>query len=267
MTHPNKQKPSLAQRVRAREPLVGLVVKMPNHALIESAGYSGFDLVVLDTEHGLGDGEQLEHHLRAADSVDLPVVVRIGSHESIDALRALDAGAAGVIFPHVNTAAEARQAVDAAHYPPIGQRGLALSTRAGRHSSVTLTEHLARAREETVVIAQIEHVDGVENVEEIIRTHHLDAVWLGPSDLSMSVGHPGDQDHPDYLGAVQLVVDAISNRPEVSLAVIASDADSVGTWNARGATIFLVPSPDIVAPALRRFVSSARSALEPTATH
>src|SRR5262245_35125759 len=105
---------------------------MPAPATLELAGHTGFDFALIDTEHGIADGQQLEHHLRAADSAGLDCVVRVGANDSTEILRALDAGARGVVVPHVTTAAEAAAAVRAAHYPPIGKRGLALSTRAGR---------------------------------------------------------------------------------------------------------------------------------------
>lgn len=95
---------------------------------------AGFDFAFIDGEHGSGEALELEHHVRAAESFGMPAVVRIASHQPSEILRALDIGAEGIIIPHVNTWAEAEAVVKAAHYPPIGRRGLATTTRAGRHA-------------------------------------------------------------------------------------------------------------------------------------
>src|SRR5690348_10268232 len=126
----------MQRRLAAGEPLTGLIVKMPAPAQVEAAGHAGFDFVLLDTEHGPGDGLALEEHLRAAA---IPVLVRVRSPDAI--LGALDAGAAGVVVPHVLDPAGAEAAVAAAHYPPRGRRGIALSTRAGGYGTVSLDEH------------------------------------------------------------------------------------------------------------------------------
>lgn len=164
---------TLVSRIRRREQLLGLIIKLPNPALVEVAGHLGYDFVLLDTEHGAADTLELEHHLRAADSAGIDVLVRVGANEPLQILRALDAGATGIIAPHVDTPQEAAQAVNAAHYPPVGKRGLAASTRAGRHSTSTLADHLDRARRETTVVVQIEDKKAVDHAPaiEIGRAH------------------------------------------------------------------------------------------------
>lgn len=183
MSTNGKEPVSFVERLRSKEELLGLIVKMPGHALLEVAGHLGFDFALIDTEHGSGGTGDLENHLRAAGSAGLDVVVRVGANNSLPVLRALDAGAQGVIVPHVDTPQDAEAAVQSAHYPPIGARGLAASTRAGRFSTDTLTEHLERARRETTVIVQIEDIAAVEHGYQIASTEHIDAVWLGPGDL------------------------------------------------------------------------------------
>lgn len=250
---------SLAARMRNGDPMLGLVVKMPNQALIESAGYAGFDLIVIDTEHGLGDGIELEHHLRAADSARVPALVRLGGQAPIEALRALDAGAAGIIVPHVNGPEDALRAVQSAHYPPLGERGFAMSTRAGRHASVTVADHLEHAAVETVVIVQVEHALAVENIVDILATDHLDGIWVGPSDLSISLGQPGAYDHPVFQQAMDTILAASALHGDKTLAVVATDATAVHKWLERGATMFLAPSPALTTPALRAFVTGVNA--------
>ncbi len=239
MTSTTFNKTRLSERIRGREQIVGLIVKMPNPAVVEVAGHLGFDFVLIDTEHGLGETDQLEHHLRAADSAGIDVIVRVGANDPLQALRALDAGARGIIVPHVDTTQDAAAAVRIGHYPPVGTRGLATSTRAGRHSTGTLEAHLDRARRETVVIVQVEDRRAVANAWEIAATPHVDAVWLGPSDLSMSLGHPGEADHSDVVTAVDSIVDGVNRAENAALCVVVDSEDSVPNWRARGASVVL----------------------------
>ena len=163
------------------------MAKLPCAAQVEIAGYAGFDVVILDTEHGPGETSALEEHVRAADAAGLPALVRVGAVGEI--LAALDAGAAGVVVPHVLDAAGAEAAVAAAHYPPRGRRGLALSTRAGRYGAVSLADHLRRAAAETCVIVQIEDREAVAAADAILAVPGVSAVLIGAADLAMSLGH------------------------------------------------------------------------------
>src|ERR1700722_968583 len=161
------RKLSLRQRLLGGETVYGLVVKAPAPALVEMCAAAGFDFAFIDGEHGGAEAQELEHHVRAGESFGMPSVVRIGSHQPSEILRALDIGAEGIIVPHVNTRAEAEAVVQAAHYPPIGRRGLATTTRAGRHSFSNLKEHLRSAQENTLIAVQIEDPEAIEHVEEI----------------------------------------------------------------------------------------------------
>jgi 4-hydroxy-2-oxoheptanedioate aldolase len=115
---------SLRRRLLDGETVYGLVIKAPAPALVEMCAAAGFDFAFIDGEHGSGEALELEHHVRAAESFGMPAVVRVGSHQPGEILRALDIGAEGIIVPHVNTGAEAEAVVLAAHYPPVGRRGL-----------------------------------------------------------------------------------------------------------------------------------------------
>lgn len=253
----------LAARLRAGSPQLGAIVKMPSPATVELLGHTGFDLAVLDTEHGAGGTDALEHHLRAADSVGLEAVVRVGGLDRAEILRALDAGASGVIVPHISTGAEARLAVAAAHYPPLGSRGLALSTRAGQQGTRPLAEHLRRAAADTVVIAQIEDATAVDNALEIAATPYLNAVWVGPGDLSLSLGHPGDLAHPDVDRAIGRVVEGVRRARNAALCVLVDDEHQARAWEARGASLLLFSAVALFAERLGRVAADARLAAFP----
>ncbi|MDQ2847234.1 MAG: aldolase/citrate lyase family protein [Actinomycetota bacterium] len=194
---------SLAERLRARAPLLGTLVRMPNEALIEMTALVGMDFVVIDTEHGPGDQIPLSHHLMAAAAAGVPALVRICDPSEI--LRVLDLGAAGIIAPHISTAAEAEAIVRAAHYPPRGQRGFATYTRSGRHGLIGAEEHLRRVTTGTAVIVMIEDGAGVLAAQQIAAVDGVDGLFVGPADLAVSLGLPGLQADPQVVSAIEQV--------------------------------------------------------------
>ena len=241
----------LAARIAGGDTAYGVIVKMPAPALVELVGHTGFDLVVIDTEHGTADDSELEHHLRAADSAGVPALVRVGSNNPQSILRALDAGATGVIVPHVSDPEDAQAAVRAAHYPPVGRRGLALSTRAGRFGTVPLHEHLAHAAASTIVVAQIEDKQAVPRSARVAATPGLNAVWIGPSDLSLSLGLPGQLAHPTVVGAIDHIAAEVTASAHCALCVLVDSVDQAAQWRRRGARIVLFNSTAILADQLR----------------
>lgn len=245
----------LAQILRDDEPVQGLIVKMPAPSVVEMAAYAGFDFVFIDAEHGMGDDEALEHHIRAADAAGIPCIVRIGELSAIQILRALDAGATGIVVPHVGDVEAAERAVRFAHYPPFGQRGLAVSTRAGQQGTVGLPEHVKQARLSTIVIVQVEDSEAVDRVEEIVTVPRVDAVFLGPTDLSMSLGHPGELDHPVVALAIERVANAVVANGRPALCVLASNEEERTAWLARGARIILFTAHGLFNERLRQVAS------------
>ncbi|WP_328608608.1 aldolase/citrate lyase family protein [Amycolatopsis sp. NBC_00345] len=243
---------SLRSRIARAETLYGLILKMPSHAMVEMAGHEGFDLVLLDTEHGSADTGELEQHLRAADAAGIPVLVRVGGPQPTVILRALDAGAAGIVVPHVSTAEAAEAAVRAAHYPPRGERSLALSTRAARYGGTGLADHLAGAARDTVVVVQAEDRQAVRNCRAIAGTAGVDAVWIGPTDLSLSLGVPGQLEHPGYQAAVDEIAAAVTAAPDCALGLLADHRDPAGDPGHRAASIFFFNHTTLVADTLRR---------------
>lgn len=247
----NNHEPSVAERLRRGETVYGLLTKMPSTAIVELGGHVGFDFVVLDTEHGAAGSDSLEHHIRAADAVGTETVVRVGAPEPIDTLRALDAGASGVIVPHVNDAEAAGRAVRVAHYPPKGERGLAVSTRAGRQGMSDVKDHIGRALENTMVIVQVEHTEALENISEIASAEHINAIFLGPSDLSLSLGHPGEMDHPSVISAIDLITRTVVAADSTKLCVLASSEEEARDWEEKGARMILFSASALLGERLK----------------
>ncbi|WP_432541471.1 HpcH/HpaI aldolase family protein [Kineococcus sp. SYSU DK002] len=182
---------SLRERAHAGEKLLGVLVRTPCEELVEMAAVAGFDYVVLDCEHGPGDLVPLRQHLVLAAVHGVPVVVRVGSGDPGMVLRVLDQGAEGVLVPHVDDAAQAAAAVASAHYPPLGHRGFATYSRAGRFGTVDPQAHREDQLRRTLVLAMVESPAGAAAAEEILRTPGLDGIMVGPADLAAATG-PGD---------------------------------------------------------------------------
>ncbi len=163
----------------------------------------GFDWLVIDLEHTAIDFAEMHSMIQVADLSGTAPLVRVGDNDPLIIKRALDSGAAGIVVPMVNTAEQARAAVAAAYYPPLGSRGVGLSRAQGY--GVGFPEYRTRASSETIVIAQIEHVDAATNLEAILAVDGIDGFIVGPYDLSGSVNEPGNFDHPGVRGALDRI--------------------------------------------------------------
>lgn len=251
----NTDERSLRRRLLDGETVYGLVIKAPAPALVEMCAAAGFDFAFIDGEHGSGEALELEHHVRAAESFGMPAVVRIGSHQPGEILRALDIGAEGIIVPHVNTRAVAEAIVQAAHYPPIGRRGLATTTRAGRHAFSNLKEHLHSAEQNTLIAVQVEDPEAIEHVEEIASVRYIDCVFIGPADLSLGLGYPGESDHPIVVEAFNRICSAVASKPNVKLGSFGRDARDAKAWTAKGASFVALASTLLIAQKFREVVA------------
>jgi len=248
---------SLRARLDAGEPLRALLVKMPAPGEVELAGHAGFDVVILDTEHGPASGSLLEHHLRAADAARVPALVRVpGSPtpqppDSAAIQAALDAGAQGVVVPHVSSPETAQAVAAAARYPPRGTRGFALTTRAGRYATTALNAHLAGADARTLVLVQIEDREAVGRAHEILSVDGIDGVLIGTGDLSLSLGHPGESGHPAVGAAVDEILHAAAAAGRHAAMVLGDPAQIAGA-ESRGVTLSVLVDTQLVRDAFTR---------------
>lgn len=198
---------SLRARALGGEKLLGALLRMPSEELVEMLAVAGFDFVLIDCEHGPADITALRHHIALAAVHGVPVVVRVGEGDRGQILRVLDQGAEGVLAPHLDTAADAAALVDAALYPPVGSRGFATYSRAGRFGETPPDEHLARFLDDTLVLGMIESPAGVRNADAVIATPRLDGILVGPADLAASSG-PDDLPVAEAIGTVHAALAA-----------------------------------------------------------
>jgi 4-hydroxy-2-oxoheptanedioate aldolase len=216
--HRAEESLSLKARIRAGDQLLGVLLRLPAEELVEMAALSGFDFVFLDCEHGPADVVEVRRHIVLAQLHGVPSLVRVGSGEPTLVLRVLDAGAAGVIAPHIDTPAAAHALVGSAHYPPVGHRGFATYSRAGRFGSVDPEAYRKSALAETVVVIMIESPEGVRHAAEIAAVPGVDAVMIGVADLR-AASSAGDLPFED---AVRTVNDAVADSAAARLDIVPS---------------------------------------------
>ncbi len=205
---------SLKQRIVNRELSVGSWLSFGYTPVCEMMAKAGFDWLVVDMEHTAIDTWQAQQLIQIIDLAGCVPLVRVGSNEPLIIKRVMDAGAHGVIVPMVNSRADAQKAVDAIQYPPLGSRGVGLA-RAQAYG-VGFEEYRRWARDESVLIVQIEDIEGVTNLEDILAVEGVDGFIVGPYDLSGSLGVPGDFDHPSVVDALKEVERCIQKGRKVA---------------------------------------------------
>ncbi|MDR3592966.1 MAG: aldolase/citrate lyase family protein [Negativicutes bacterium] len=204
---PNRMK----EKIRQRQAALGLSLMIPSPQLVEMAGKIGFDWVLIDCEHGSIGLETVELMVMAAEACGITAIVRPPKNDPETVLQYLDRGVGGIQAPHVNTAAEAAQIVAAAKYHPEGARSLAVGTRsAGYGLRLDLDKYTSQANHELLVCVQIEDKEALGNIGEIAAVPGIDVLFVGPSDLSQSLGYPGQSGHPVVQEAINSAFAAIA---------------------------------------------------------
>jgi 4-hydroxy-2-oxoheptanedioate aldolase len=198
---------NLKRRLLAGESALGTFLDISSPVVVEIAAAAGFDFVVVDTEHGPLTIENAEAIVRAAEAAGIGAVVRVRENDPPQIMRALDIGATGVQIPLISTGEDAERAAKSAKYAPLGMRGLHPATRAVRFGKEATPGFTDRLNEETMVVIHIEGIEGVRNIDAILAVPHIDVIFIGPYDLSCSLGVPGQADHPQVKEAIRTVVE------------------------------------------------------------
>ena len=208
------------------QPVLGGWTLTGHPAVAEIMAAEGFDFLVADMEHTPISVEAFYHIALAAKGTDCDVLARLPSCDAVLAKQVLDLGAAGIIVPSVNTPAEAAQSVAMAKFPPAGIRGASLCRATGFGSR--FSEYFQAHNDEVLVVVMLEHITAVQNADAILATPGLDAVLIGPYDLSASMGLAGQLQHPDVLAAQETILDACRRRQVAAgIHVVPVDAGEV----------------------------------------
>ena len=226
------------ERLLAGELLAGTWVKTPHPHVVEVLSLTSLDCLVLDAEHAPFDRGSLDICIMAARAGGKTILVRPADASHAQILNALDCGADGVILPHIRTAEEAADAVKACHYTS-GGRGYAGSSRAAGYTTKGMAAHRAAAKN-VIIIAQIEDIEGVDNIDAIARVEGIDALFIGRADLTISYGAETPDD-PVVVDAVDRIVAAGKAAGRVTGMFLGRVSD-VPLWRGKGASLFILGS-------------------------
>ena len=249
----------LKEKLQRGEVVYGPFLNCSYEAYIEIIGMAGFDFCVVDMEHGPLSVETAEDLCRAGQGAGLSPIVRVRKNDAPQIQRALDIGSSGVQIPQIETREDGERAVRAAKYAPEGMRGVSFFTRAGDymlHGSEGLTTGLNK---EQIVVIHIEGVPGLENLEEVVQVPGIDVVFLGPYDLSQSMGIPGQINDPRVVQGMEKAVKIIRDSGKAA-GTFANDATASKRWTDVGVQyIALGCDVGIFGDACKALVEGARA--------
>jgi 2-keto-3-deoxy-L-rhamnonate aldolase RhmA len=255
------------QRLEQGEPVLGCFLSLGSALTSEIMGSAGYDWGLIDLEHGAGSEADALGQMQGLAAAGTIAIVRVESNERQRVHRVLDFGAHGVMFPRIDTAADAVKAVAAMRYPPAGVRGVAFSNRSCGYGS-NFRPYLTSTNLLTVI--QIETQTAIDNVQEIAAVDGVDVLFVGPWDLSHSLGVLGDFEHPAFKAAVDQTVRAARAHGK-ALGILLPSAGELGRFHALGFR-FIASGSDAVllhlaAKSLVETLTKARTELQKSATN
>lgn len=237
---------SLKRRLKDGEIVFGPWCVIPSGSVMNIIASAGFDFVVIDLEHGPASFETAEEMCRAAQSEQVTPIIRLGQISEEHILKSLDIGAEGLLVAHVETPKDVRDVVGLSKYYPIGKRGFSPYTRAGKYSGDDITEHARRQNEETLVGVILEGKRGIDNIEAILETEHLDLVYIGAYDLSQAMGMPGEVWHSEIKREMEKCVRKIRDAKIAVGGYVARNKDDMA-WMVDIGMQFITYLPDCAA--------------------
>lgn len=206
---------NLKKRLQQQEVLMGCWLNLGSSLTAELIGYAGFDWALIDLEHGSGNEKDAIAQLQALKSTGTGAIIRVESNDKRRIQRALDIGAEGIMVPQIKTKEDIRTAISGMYYSPEGERGVAKMIRATGFGE-NFNAYREGSKETILSIVQIETKEALDNVEEIAKMDGVDVLFVGPSDLTMSLGVFGQIEHPEYKNALKKIMEAVKKAGKVA---------------------------------------------------
>jgi 4-hydroxy-2-oxoheptanedioate aldolase len=253
--------PTFRKRLQQGEVVVGPLTGVPSVQLVDMLALADYDFVMLDCEHGPVDDQDLESLCRVIRLRGKAPLCRVRDQHPKSILRALDAGALGVMIPGVEDAQAAREVAAACRYAPEGSRGLFAGTAANDWGAAPTAAYMRDANASVVCIVQVESGRSVDNAAAIAAVPGVDGIVIGPGDLSQSLGHPGQPDHPEVQAAVARAI-AAARQAGRWAGTVATPA-TAPRLRQLGAQLFLVVATALISQALRANAQAIRDAVAP----
>jgi len=227
---------SFKKKLIEKELLLGTILTLASTEIVEIVCQAGLDWLFIDLEHSALSFQDAQRMLQVAGP-EIPGLIRVPSHDDVWIKKALDIGAAGIIVPQVNTAADAQRTVQFCQYPPEGSRSVGIARAQGYGDK--FQDYVAAANQEITVVVQIEHIDAVANIEKILAVSGIDGLFVGPYDLSASMGKTGLTTDPEVQEAISKVKQA-ATRANIPLGIFGPAAETVHPYIQDGYTLIAV---------------------------
>ncbi len=225
---------ALRGALRNGQTVIGTMIsEVWSPTIAQMVATAGFDFLVIDMEHGSFNMESVAGIVLASHGAGIAAIVRVSWHDRAAILRPLEAGAAGVLAPQIERPEQVEQLVRFAKYRPLGERGVALRRAHSRYRQRDPEEYTAEANEYTTVVIQLETAAALARLPEVVAVPGVDAVFVGPSDLSHSLGHPGRFDHPVLVEALERTIQ-VCRHAAVAPGIHLTDPDALRAWIGRG---------------------------------
>jgi len=248
---------AVREKLAVGESVFGCFTRYRDAALTEFMALQGWDFLIFDGEHGTLESGDVEDLCRAAEVRGVTPFARVTTNQPPVILRYLDTGVHGIHVPWVNNAEEVEQAVAATKYQPRGVRGLAGSRASDWGMSEPIGDYTQRANRETMVVIHIETADAVDAIGDYVEVDGVDVLFIGPTDLSHSLGHPGDITHPDVVAAIERVRDVVVPS-EKTFGIFAGAPETALHWQESGARYFATTPDRFIRAGMQGYLASAR---------
>jgi len=224
---------SLKNKLKVDKEIVyGTFSQSTDPSLVECVGYAGFDFVILDMEHGTGSIDHMQNLVRSAEVVNLFPIVRVKENSTTLISEALEIGAAGVQIPQIRNAEDAKRVIEYAKYKPMGMRGICPFPRAANYSAMDRYEYF-KLGDEALVIIQLEGKEAIDNIDEILEVEGYDIIFLGPYDLSHSLGIVGQIDNPLVFKKGSEIIEKC-NKKGIITGIFSDTPDTIKKWMSLG---------------------------------
>ena len=237
------------------KPVSGVVIQEASTSIAEMIGLLGFDYLFIDCEHSSIHSSGVTQLIMASELRGLTPLVRPAKNEAEFMLNYLDSGAQGIIVPGLSTPEDAKRVVNGVKYPPIGERGLAGVRSADYGLKGTLGDYVKIANEETMVLGVLEDTEGIKNIDAILNTVGLDAIFIGTNDLSRSLGFPGQTNHPKVLEAMDIILKA-GEKAGKPIGGVVRGGETAKQYIEKGFKIVLTSVIGIVASGGKQFLAN-----------
>lgn len=246
------------QLLQAGKPAIGTSVPFATPEAVEFFGLLGYDFFFIDGEHQAITPSDAIQLVRAANVVGIEPVVRAPVNDPGVILTYLETGASTIVVPHCSDAEAVRRAVQAVKYPPLGNRGAGTGSRAADYGlTAPPAEYFAAANEQTLVLPMIEEPEAIRNLDGILAVEGLEALFIGPTDLSLTMGYPGRPDDPAVQREIAMVVGR-ARAAGISVGITARDVASTLARLEGGANLILCGAAPLLAGACRAYLQAVR---------